>query len=616
MRIALIGNPNVGKSLIFTQLTGVGVEISNYPGTTIAMKSGATCVQRDIHELADLPGIYTLDGTSEEEVLVRQEIVRGGVDAAIVVMDATHLERNLYLFLQLAETGLPLIAVVNMIDEAEAMGLRVDTDRLSALLGVEVIAAAAIKGRNISDIMPLATRSSRPAAISVPYDNDVEAAIRSLGKTMGASRVQALWALQGIGGAAELQESGKVLAGEIEPSHRMTIHQIIAANRHHLAQRLAAQVVGRGTPARGWNMDRLLLHAWPGIPILLFILGAMLLSVFLLGSFMETAFTRSFEGAVMGPVSHAGLPPLAATLAMSILLAIQAGLGIAFPFVFLFSVLLSVLEDTGYMTRAAFLADRAMHRVGLHGGAVIPLILSFGCNVPAVMAIRTLRTRRERTIAAFLVTMVPCSARTVIIAGMVAAFIGIAAAFSIYLVVAGLTLATGILISRLTPGEQFGMILEISPLRWPDPKLVVVKSWHRVRDFIFIAFPVLLAGSIVLGLADYTGVLAFFQASLAPYLQSVLGLPPYAATALVFGILRKEMAFETLVVLAGTANLPAVMMPLQIYTFALISVLFVPCVSTIAVLSREVGYRVAFAVSAYTVALGIAIGAVLHLVAG
>lgn len=616
MRIALIGNPNVGKSLIFTQLTGVGVEISNYPGTTIAMKSGATCVQRDIHELADLPGIYTLDGISDEEVLVRQEIARGGVDAAIVVMDATHLERNLYLFLQVAETGIPVVAVVNMMDEAEAMGLTVDADRLSAILGVEVIPAVAIQGRNIADIMPRATGRARPAAVSVPYDTDVEAAIRSLEKTMGATRVQAIWALEGIGGSPDIQESGKLLAQEIEPSHRMTIHQIIAANRHHMAQRIAAQVVGRGAPVRGLDLDRLLMHAWPGVPLLLLILGAMLLSVFLLGSVMEDALTGAFESAVMGPVGQAGLPPLPAALVTSILLAVQAGLGIAFPFVFLFSVLLSVLEDTGYMTRAAFLADRAMHRVGMHGGAVIPLILSFGCNVPAVMAMRTLRTRRERTIAAFLVTMVPCSARTVIIAGMVAAFIGIAAAFSVYLLVAGLTLATGILLSRITPGEQFGMILEISPLRRPDPRLVMVKSWHRVRDFIFLAFPVLLVGSIVLGLADYAGVLPLFQASLAPFLHAILGLPPYAATALIFGILRKEMAFETLVVLAGTANLPAVMTPLQIYTFALISTLFVPCVSTIAVLSKEVGSRVALAVTAYTVALGLLVGMAIHFMLG
>jgi ferrous iron transport protein B len=616
MRIALIGNPNVGKSLIFTQLTGVGVEISNYPGTTVEMKSGATCVQRDIHELADLPGIYTLDGTSDEEVLVRQEIAGGRVDAAIVVMDASHLERNLYLFLQVAETGIPLIAVVNMMDEAEATGLSIDTGRLSEILGVEVVPAAAIQGRNIAGIMPLTIAKARPAAVQVPYDTDVEAAIRSLGKTSGATRVQALWALEGIAGPDELREAGNVLAQEIEPPHRMTIHQIIAANRHHMAKRIAAQVADRGAPARGLDLDRLLLHGWPGIPLLLLILGTVLLTVFLLGSYLEGIFTQAFEMYVIVPVSGLALPPLAATLTMSVLLAIQAGLAIAFPFVFLFALFLSVLEDTGYMTRAAFLADRAMHRVGLHGGAVIPMILSFGCNVPAVMAMRSLKTRRERTIAAFLVTMVPCSARTVIIAGMVAAFIGIAAAFSVYLIVLVLTLATGLLLTRITPGEQFGMILEIAPLRRPDPKLVAAKSWYRVRDFLFIAFPLLLAGSVVLGLLDYSGMLALFEAFIAPVLEGLLGLPSYAATALVFGILRKEMAFETLVVMAGTADLSAVMTAVQIYTFAVISVLFIPCISTIAVLSREVGYRTAFFVSAYTVALGLLVGMAIHFMLG
>ena len=616
MRIALIGNPNVGKSLIFTQLTGVGVEISNYPGTTIEKKSGATCVQRDVHELTDLPGIYTLDGTSDEEVLVREEIADGRVGAIIVVMDANHLERNLYLLLQVAETGIPLIAVVNMMDEAEAAGLSIDTGRLAEILGVEVVPAAAIQGRNIAGIMPLAVRSARPALVQVPYDADVEAAIRSLGKTVGASRVQALWALEGIAGPDELREAGKVLAEEIEPSHRMTIHQIIAGNRHHMAERIATQVAGKGAPPRGLDLDRLLLHAWPGVPLLLLILGAVLLVVFLLGSFLEGIFTAAFEMYVIVPVSGLDLPPLAGTLAMSVLLAIQAGLAIAFPFVFIFALFLSVLEDTGYMTRAAFLVDRAMHRVGLHGGAVIPMILSFGCNVPAVMAMRSLKTRRERTIAAFLVTMVPCSARTVIIAGMVAAFIGIAAAFSVYFIVLGLTLATGLLLTRITSGEQFGMILEIAPLRRPDPKLVAAKSWYRVRDFLFIAFPVLLAGSIVLGLLNYSGVLALFEALVAPVVAGLLGLPSYAATALVFGILRKEMAFETLVVLAGTADLSSVMTSVQIYTFAVISVLFVPCLSTIAVLSREVGYRTALAVSVYTVTLGLLIGMAIHFLAG
>jgi ferrous iron transport protein B len=393
----------------------------------------------------------------------------------------------------------------------------------------------------------------------------------------------------------------------------MSIHQILAANRHHFARELAVRVVREREPGKKIDPDRILMHGWPGIPILLAVLLGMLLLVFSLGSVLEHVIVLLFDSYLVLPIRSLGLSPLVGTLTLSAVLAVQAGLGIAFPFVFLFALCMSVLEETGYMARVAFLADRAMHRLGLHGGAVIPLVLSFGCNVPAVMAMRGLHTRRERIIASFLITMVPCSARSVVIAGIVAAFVGIPAALSVYGLVLLLTLATGLFLSRFTPGERIGMILEISPLRRPDPGLVLAKSWYRMKEFLIIAMPLLILGSLFLGLLSYSGILALFQQTAAPLLEGLLGLPSYAATALVFGILRKEMAFETLVVLAGTANLPAVMSGVQLYTFAVISTLFVPCVSTIAVLSKEVGRRVALAVTVYTVALGLLVGMAIHL---
>jgi ferrous iron transport protein B len=263
------------------------------------------------------------------------------------------------------------------------------------------------------------------------------------------------------------------------------------------------------------------------------------------------------------------------------------------------------------MTRAAFLADNAMHRVGMHGGAVIPFTLAFGCNVPAIMSIRLLHSRRERIIASFLVTMVPCSARTVIIAGIVASFVGIGAAFSVYAIVFVLILATGLALSRVAPGERFGMIMEMVPLRWPDPKLVMKKAWSRLSEFLFIAMPLLLAGSVVLGLLEFFGIMALFEAIVEPYTMALLGLPGYSATALTFGILRKEMAFETLAILAGTADLGAVLSSLQLYIFAVVTVLFVPCLATITVLLREVGSRITLAITVYTVALGLLIGTLL-----
>ena len=264
------------------------------------------------------------------------------------------------------------------------------------------------------------------------------------------------------------------------------------------------------------------------------------------------------------------------------------------------------------MTRAAFLADNAMHRVGMHGGAVIPLTLAFGCNVPAIMSVRLLHSRRERIIASFLVTMVPCSARTVIIAGIVAGFVGIGAAFSVYAIVFALIVLTGLVLSRITPGEQFGMIMEMVPLRRPDTRLVMRKAWMRLSEFLFIAMPLLLVGSVVLGLLEFFGIMAIFEGFVEPYTMALLGLPGYSATALIFGILRKEMAFETLAILAGTADLGAVLSSLQLYIFAVVTVLFIPCLATITVLLREVGSRITLAVTIYTVALGLFIGGLMY----
>jgi ferrous iron transport protein B len=612
MRFALVGNPSVGKSLIFNQLTGLGVEVSNYPGTTVELQRGNTCFQREMIELVDLPGVYSLDGESDEEVLVRRFLEQQDTDAVIAVVNVTRLERNLYLLLQVAEYGLPMVVVLNMADEAAKQGIEIDPGPIRDLLGVEVILTAASQGKNIDRIIPAALAATRPSKVEVPYDHHIEAAVRSLGKISSADRKESIRALQGFGDNPDLLEAARTIADEIESRHRMTVTQIIAANRHNFAHQIAGLTVREKALHHETDPDSILTRIFPGIPILLGILVGMLLVVFIVGSFLEEVIVGLFNVFAIQPFLALGLPPLAEALGTSVLLALQAGLGIAFPYVFLFYVIISVLEDSGYMTRAAFLADNAMHRVGMHGGAVIPLTLAFGCNVPAIMSVRLLHSRRERIIASFLVTMVPCSARTVIIAGIVAGFVGIGAAFSVYAIVFALILVTGLVLSRVTPGEQFGMIMEMVPLRRPDARLVMKKAWSRLSEFLFIAMPLLLAGSVVLGLLEFFGFMAIFEQLVEPYTMALLGLPGYSATALVFGILRKEMAFETLAILAGTADLGAVLSSLQLYIFAVVTVLFVPCLATITVLLREVGSRITLAVTLYTVALGLLIGGLMY----
>ncbi|HVP95453.1 MAG TPA: ferrous iron transport protein B [Methanoregulaceae archaeon] len=613
MKIGLIGNPNVGKSSIFNQLTGLGVAVSNYPGTTVDLERGNVCFKSEKFEICDLPGIYSLDGTSIEEALVRGVLERKEVDAVIEVIDAVHLERNLYLLFQVAEYGLPMLVVLNMADEAEKQGIIIDFALLSELLGSEVLVTAAIQGRGIEQIIPLVLNKARPPVITVGYDSHIEAAERSLRDNFPISRPTALLALEGIGDDQDLLDSGGAVAREIEHHHHMSPVQIISANRHHLAREIADKVT---TVHRGivrFDPDRLLTKTIPGVPILIAILLGILLVVFAIGSWMEGIIVSLFETFIVVPVLSLGFPPLIQQVLTSVLLAVQAGLGIALPFVFTFYIFIAILEDSGYLTRAAFLADRSMHRLGMHGQGIIPMILGFGCTVPAIMSIRLLATRRERFIASFLVTMIPCSARTVVIAGVVATFVGLPEAFSIYFIVLGLVFVTGMFLSRITPGERYGMIMEMAPLRSPVASNVVKKSWRKIREFLIIAMPLLVVSSVILGVLQYTGVIAEIQNAIAPFSTNVLGLPAYATTALIFGILRKETALGTLVVLAGTPALNTVMTSVQLYIFAIVNTLFIPCISTIAVLYKQTGLKTVVLVSLFTVLLGISIGALIHL---
>ncbi|MDD4299446.1 MAG: ferrous iron transport protein B [Methanomicrobium sp.] len=611
MKFGLIGNPNVGKSLIFNHLTGIGVEISNFPGTTIGMLSGNVCYQNEKFEIVDFPGIYSLDGLTEEESEVRRSLLNRELDILIAVLDAAHLERNLYLLLQIAEFEIPTVVILNMIDEAEKKGLFIDTEKLSEILGCDVLPTSAIEGRNIEKIIPFALEKSCIPKIRVPYDTHIEAAARSLQKNGAKNRIEALLALEGLFENEDLSLSAKTIADEIEEQHKMSVHQIIAANRHNEAASISKSV-SKGGREKSLNIDRLLTRTFPGLPIMAAVLLSTLIFVFIAGSFLEEIIVELFEVFLIEPMHSLGLSPFAEQIAYSLLIALQAGLGIAFPFVFVFYIIISFLEDTGYMTRAAFIADRAMHKIGMHGQALIPMVLGFGCNVPALMSIRQL-SKRERIIASFLITMVPCSARTVIIAGIVAVFVGITAALSIYLIVFALILITGLFLTKVTPGEQFGMILEIVPMRRPRLKQTLQRAWLHMKEFLFIAMPLLMVSSVVLGILQFTGIIQAFQDIFAPLMLSLLGLPDYSSTSLLLGILRKEMAFETLAILAGTADLGSVMTGAQLYIFAVVSVLFVPCISTIAVLYKEMGLKIAAAVSFYTLSLGVAAGVILNL---
>ena len=361
------------------------------------------------------------------------------------------------------------------------------------------------------------------------------------------------------------------------------------------------------------------------MPILLAVLASVFAFLFFVGGWLSRLLT-SLWGATASPVLASavhhlfGYGALAGTLLWGLDGGILAALAVGIPYILTFYFVLALLEDSGYMNAAAFLADRVMHLFGLHGRAVIPLMAAAGCNVPAIMGTRVLSTKRERTIACTLVVLVPCSARTAVILGSVSLFVGWQWALFVFGVLGLVGLAAGLLLNRILPGEPEGLVMEMFPFRRPSLRLVAVKTWKRFGTFLWAAAPIMLIGSFALGALYETGLIWHLEWPLHPVVVGWLGLPAVAGLTLLLGVLRKELALQMLVVFAvarygaGAYNLRTFMTPHQIVVYALVASILVPCVATIAMLGHELGWRRAATISAGTVATALVIGgAVSHL---
>lgn len=619
IKVALIGNPTVGKSTLFSRLTGIGVIISNYPGTTVEVAHGRIDHDGVAIDLSDLPGVYSLDTASPEERTVLDFVRQETPDAILNVVDATRLERNLYLTLEALELGLPVVVALNMVEEAHALGMDVDADALSRALGVPVIPTYLRRGTGLEELTHALSRPQATTPRPTRYDRHVEALIsRLMDMQPGMTRYGAIRLLSDAPGAETYPQEARAAAGtmreQVERSHAEPIGDIMAGNRYAEAGLVAKAVVRRRHTSPGASLrdriDDLLMSPVSGFVTLALVILGMLLAVFLVGGFLEEIIAREFAAYVLDPATAAvGAHPLLEIVVRYALIGIQAGLSIVVPYIMTFYLLMAVLENSGYLTRAAFLLDEIMHRFRLHGRAMIPLILGFGCSVPAIMSTKSLQTARERIVTSAMVCMVPCSARSVIIMGLVARFVSIPAALSVYLLVLLLAVAVGLVLGRVVPGEETGFVMEMVPLRVPRPTDIADKTWVQMREFIYVAFPLLIAGSACLGVLQYAGVLDLVNGLLAPVTTGILGLPAYTATALIFGILRKEMALETLAVLAGTSveHLGLALTPLQMYVFGVFTAIYMPCLATITMLNRIVGVKDTVLITTLTIAMALAI---------
>ena len=616
--------------MVFSRLTGVGVVTANYPGTTIEYSEGSAKFLGMTVSVMDTPGTYSLAGNTDEEKVATNVLYERKPDTVIAVLDSTRLERNLVLLFELIESGYHVVASLNMYDLLRKRKQEIDVARLERILTIPVIPTVATKGEGIDSLLYTSVQLRGRSKFRVRYDSHIEEMITKLKAHLHqedwefplraiAVRLLSGDAIVSSHASPEILELVREMREEFERTHQEDIVVHIQRDRFGEAGKIAKEVVaGRESVAPGARFKDLTLRPLTGIPILVAVMALMFVVLVFVGGIIEGALVSAY-GSTLKPYFQEfgeGLDnDLGRGIVEGISLSIEAMLALVIPYILVFYVMLSILEDTGYLVRIVSLLDGVMHRLGLHGRAVIPMVVGFGCNVPALLATRTMGSRRERLILAVLITIaVPCSAQTAIIIGSVGKYAGVLWALSIYLILLGILVVLGFALHRTIKFEPTGMCVEIPDMRWPSVKQTISKTALRLKEFLTIAFPLLLIGSIVLEALLTTGVLQSILAPAEPFMLAVLGLPAFTAVALAFGVLRKEMSLQMLMVLSGTSNLALVLTTHQMFVFALVMAIFMPCLAAFAVMLKEFGMKSTLAVAAGSISLALVAGAIANFV--
>jgi len=551
-RVLLVGNPNVGKSAIFSRLTGIHASVSNYPGTTVTYKTGCAKIGDETFEVVDTPGTYSLDWTNEAEKVTSDLLDSGHI--VINVLDATNLERNLLMTMQLLERGVPLIVGLNMFDDAQHKGIHIDVPRLAEYLRVPVVPVVGISGFGIKDlaqqIAGFAERVERQDAFTSIHQHSPSEKWADIGEIVG--RVQ-----------------------NLEHRHHTFLERLQDASTHPagglafavfvlLVSFAVVRAIGEGLISL--VLDPVFEGAYK--PILVRLSGTLASKPFL----HHLLIGKLVDGDIdfvqaMGMLTTGLYVPLAMVL----------------PYILAFYLVLSIMEDIGYLPRLGVLLDALMHKIGMHGFCVIPMLLGLGCNVPGILATRSLETKRQRFIASTLISIgVPCVSLQAMVFKLVGDH-GLGYVVWVYAFLAAVILVLGAILRRLIKGVLPELILEIPPYRLPGFRATCHKLFYRCRGFIYEAIPLVLLGVLLVNILDYIGIFEFCASVTAPVVSRIWGLPQEAILPLAMGFLRKDIAAGLLVPLS--LSLP------QLMTASVLLSLSFPCIATFAILFSELGWR-------------------------
>lgn len=583
--VAVAGNPNAGKSTLINAIAGSRLHVGNWPGVTVEKKEARFEFAGRGIRLIDLPGTYSLSPYTQEEIIARDYLLREKPDLIINVVDATNLERNLYLTVQLLELEIPTVMALNIFDEAQAKGFKIDVDGIAEMLGITVIPTAAVKNQGLQELLAavLATaerqENRRPRQLS--YGEDIDRAIAEIGQNLTdkhpqlAERYPLRWlACKLLEADPEVTKEANLVPGEVageavdhlRRAHGEDIESLMADARYGLANGLTREVLQRPEIRKEElteKIDRIVLNRFLGIPIFL---AAMWL-MFKLTFDLSAPFGDWLDGMIAGPfmrwtaagLGAVGAPDWTVSLAVE---GVMAGVGFVLvfvPVIFAMMFFITFLEGSGYMARAAFVMDRAMHAIGLHGKSFIPMLLGFGCNVPGIYATRTLENPRDKALTALLVPLMSCGARLPVYVLFAGVFFGAAAGtviWSLYLLGIALAIVMGMIFKRtLFRGETPMFIMELPPYRLPSFRSLCLHTWEKGKHFLIKAGTYILAVSVFVWFAlnlpwgvesKRDSYLGQAGAAIAPVFEP-LGFGTWeAASSLLTGVVAKEIVVGTM----------------------------------------------------------------------